>query len=72
MRQRVQALAGERSPTAGVWADRPLVIDIDATVVDVHSEKGQRKEGAAPTFKKGFGSHPLARMVRLRHQQREG
>ena len=34
VRQRVWALAGEHSPTAGVSADRPLVIDIDATVVD--------------------------------------
>ena len=31
------------------------MIDVDATLVNVHSEK----EGAAPTFKKGFGYHPL-------------
>lgn len=31
------------------------VIDIDATLVNSHSDK----EGAAPTFKKGFGFHPL-------------
>ncbi|OLO65042.1 hypothetical protein BKH21_12595 [Actinomyces oris] len=55
MRQRVWDLAGEHSPAAGVSANRPLVIDIDATLVGVHSEK----EGAAPTFKKGFGYHPL-------------
>ncbi len=55
VRQRVWDLAGEHSPTAGVSANRPLVIDIDATLVGVHSEK----EGAAPTFKKGFGYHPL-------------
>ena len=55
VRHRVWALAGEHSPTAGVWANRPLAIDIDATLVNVHSEK----EGAAPTFKKGFGYHPL-------------
>ena len=55
VRQRAWALAGERSPTAGISAERPLVIDIDATLVDVHSEK----EGSAPTFKKGFGYHPL-------------
>ena len=55
VRQRVWALAGEHSPTAGVSADRPLVIDVDATLVNVHSDK----EGAAPTFKKGFGYHPL-------------
>jgi hypothetical protein len=32
-----------------------LVIDMDATLVTAHSEK----QGAAPTFKKGFGFHPL-------------
>lgn len=31
------------------------VIDLDATLLDAHSEK----EGAAPTYKKGFGHHPL-------------
>jgi Transposase DDE domain group 1 len=32
-----------------------LVIDMDATLVTAHSEK----QGAAPTFKKGYGFHPL-------------
>ena len=32
-----------------------LVIDLDATLITAHSEK----EGAAPTFKKGYGFHPL-------------
>lgn len=31
------------------------VIDLDATLVGSHSEK----EGAAPTYKRGFGFHPL-------------
>ncbi len=31
------------------------VIDIDATLIGSHSEK----EGAAPTYKRGFGFHPL-------------
>jgi len=31
------------------------VIDIDGTLVNVHSEK----EGAAPTYKRGFGFYPL-------------
>ena len=31
------------------------VIDLDATLVTSHSEK----EGAAPTYKRGFGFHPL-------------
>ena len=34
VRQRVWDLAGEHSPTAGISAERPLVINIDATVVD--------------------------------------
>ena len=55
VRQRTWALAGAEAPTAGISATHPLVIDIDATLVNVHSEK----EGAAPTFKKGFGYHPL-------------
>ena len=55
VRHRVWALAGADAPTAGVSANRPLVIDVDATLVNVHSDK----EGAAPTFKKGFGYHPL-------------
>lgn len=38
-----------------VRQDGPLVIDIDATLVEAHSEK----EGAAPTFKRGFGFSPI-------------
>ena len=59
VRQRAWALAGADAPTAGVWAAHPLVIDVDATLVNVHSEK----EGAAPTFKKGFGYHPLTAWI---------
>jgi hypothetical protein len=47
---------------ARVWEHAPvteaqgwLVVDIDATLVDAHSEK----EGAEPTFKRGFGHAPL-------------
>jgi hypothetical protein len=32
-----------------------LVIDVDATLITAYSDK----EGAAPTFKKGYGFHPL-------------
>jgi hypothetical protein len=32
-----------------------LVLDVDASCVDCHSEK----QGAAPTFKGGFGYHPI-------------
>jgi len=34
----------------------PVVLDIDASLVDIHSEE---KEGTAPTFKGGFGFHPM-------------
>jgi hypothetical protein len=45
-RRRVWELAG---------APRRVVLDIDATLVTAHSEK----EGAAGTYKHGFGFHPL-------------
>ena len=32
-----------------------MIIDVDATLVTAHTEK----QGAAPTFKRGFGHHPL-------------
>ncbi len=35
--------------------DGHVVVDIDATLVTAHSEK----EDAAPTFKRGFGFHPM-------------
>lgn len=34
----------------------PVVLDIDASLVEIHSEN---KEQAAPTFKGGFGFHPM-------------
>jgi Transposase DDE domain group 1 len=49
------AAAGEHAPDSGVDASAPLIIDVDATLVTAHSEK----EAAAPTFKRGFGFHPL-------------
>ncbi|MCT1999509.1 transposase, partial [Brachybacterium muris] len=54
-RERAWTLAGAHSPAAGVSAKNPLVIDLDATLITAHSEKEQ----AAPTFKRGFGYHPL-------------
>jgi hypothetical protein len=54
-RARAWSLAGEHAPDHHTDASRPLVIDIDATLVTAHSEK----ESAAPTFKRGFGFHPL-------------
>ena len=53
----VLAAARERA-----WAAAPpgrvpqaLTIDIDSTLVDVHSDK----ERAAPTYKRGYGMHPI-------------
>jgi hypothetical protein len=54
-RSRAWALAGVHAPDHDSDAARPLVIDVDATLVTSHSEKEQ----AAPTFKRGFGFHPL-------------
>lgn len=34
----------------------PIVLDIDASLIDVHSE---HKEGTAPNYKRGFGFHPM-------------
>jgi Transposase DDE domain group 1 len=48
-------LAGRRAPDHGIDGGRPLVIDVDATLITAHSDK----QGAAPTFKRGFGHHPL-------------
>ncbi len=54
-RAAVWELAGTHGPDHQVSAERPLVVDIDATLVTSHSEK----EDARPTFKRGFGHHPL-------------
>ncbi len=51
--------AGQRAPDRSIDAAHPLIIDLDATLVTAHSEK----EHAAPTFKRGFGFHPLLGFV---------
>lgn len=49
-----RAGARERAWAAGA---RPgeVVLDIDSTLVSAHSDK----EGAAPTYKRGYGHHPI-------------
>lgn len=51
--------AGRAQARAAAWAAGAdpgfYVIDIDATLIGSHSEK----ERAAPTYKRGFGFHPL-------------
>lgn len=54
-RARTWQLAGQRSPAAG----EQVTIDIDGVLVTAHSDK----QDAAPTWKRGFGHHPLAAFV---------
>lgn len=50
------ARAGARAEAWAAGADPGFyVVDIDATLIGSHSDK----EGAAPTYKRGFGFHPL-------------
>jgi Transposase DDE domain group 1 len=49
-----RARARENAWKAGARPER-IVIDIDATLITAHSDK----DGAAGTFKRGFGFHPL-------------
>lgn len=58
-RARVWVAAGANAPDRGRDAAHPLIIDLDATLVTAHSEK----QNAAPTFKRGFGFHPLCAFV---------
>jgi hypothetical protein len=58
-RTRVWKLAGEHAPNHDTDAQDPLIIDIDASLVTSHSEK----ENAKPTYKKGFGFHPLLAFI---------
>lgn len=51
--------AGKQAPDHDIDANRPLIIDLDATLVTAHSDK----EHAAPTYKRGFGFHPLLGFV---------
>lgn len=58
-RETAWELAGEHAPGAGRSARDPLIIDLDATLITAHSEK----EDARPTFKRGFGFHPLTASI---------
>lgn len=58
-RKTAWSLAGDRAPDHNIDERHPLVIDLDATLVTAHSEKEQ----AAPTYKRGFGFHPLCAFV---------
>jgi Transposase DDE domain group 1 len=51
--------AGVHAPDHGIDAANPLIIDLDATLLDAHSEK----EKATPRRKKRFGFHPLCAFI---------
>ena len=59
VRERAWDLAGSQAPDHGCTAKKPLIIDLDATLLTSHSDKEQ----AAPTFKRGYGFHPLCAFV---------
>jgi hypothetical protein len=55
--QAARAVSRARAWAAGLApAAKQVTLDFDATLVDVHTED---KEGAGPTYKKGYGFHPL-------------
>lgn len=58
-RARAWALAGHRAPNHTATADDPLIVDLDATLITAHSDKQEAK----PTFKRGYGFHPLCAFV---------
>lgn len=55
--QQLETARAAARQQAWSWGLRPevIVLDLDATLVTAHSEK----EGATPTWKRGFGFHPL-------------
>jgi hypothetical protein len=50
-----RAIARAKAWAAGATPDE-IVFDVDASLVEIHSE---RKHGATPHFKRGFGFHPM-------------
>lgn len=65
--QRRGGVVAVRQAAAAVLADRAdlasmdqVVLDVDATLLHLHSEN---KQQAAPTFKRGFGFHPMLAFI---------
>lgn len=57
-----EAVWARRRPlagTPGMRAGGQVIVDIDATLVGAHSDK----EGAEPTYKRGFGFHPMCSSI---------
>lgn len=50
----VRSQVWRRTPLTN--GDAPVILDIDATLVEIHSEN---KEGTAPNYAGGFGFHPI-------------
>ncbi|MDO5745996.1 MAG: IS1380 family transposase [Micrococcaceae bacterium] len=59
LRSRIWEAAGTRNPAALATRLDPLMIDIDATLVAVHSEK----EHSAGTYKGGYGFAPMVASI---------
>ena len=59
LRTKVWAAAGPRNPARLATAVNPLIIDIDASLVHVHSDK----ESSAGTYKGGYGFSPMIAMA---------
>lgn len=55
LRSRIWEAAGKRNPATLATSLDPLIIDLDATLVDAHSEK----EWATGHYKRGFGHAPF-------------
>lgn len=58
-RHRVWARRRPLAGTPGTRAGGQVLVDIDGTLVTAHSDK----EGAEPTYKRGFGFHPMCAFV---------
>lgn len=65
--QSARAASRARVWAAGLAPER-LTLDFDATLVNVHSDK----EGAAATYKRGFGFHPLLVFLDQTHEALAG
>lgn len=55
IRTRAWNALGPLNPTKIATRDDPLIVDIDASLIHIHSNK----QDAAPTYKGGYGFHPL-------------
>lgn len=59
LRTKLWDAAGERNPAKRATRLKPLIIDIDATLVQTHSDK----QGAAGNYKGGYGFAPMVASV---------